>query len=149
MNIDSQKGLYKCFSCGAGGDVFHFVREYDFLDKPKGEAKMSFPAAVQYVAKEFCGDAPLNLPSAPSSNTNTYPSKNDSLAMRHKKTRIHLTNAAAADYYARQLITLPAAGVARSHLLGRSIAPGVVRVFALGYAPDAYFGKDRVCGGNY
>ena len=68
MNIDDTKGLYKCFSCGAGGDVFNFVREYDLLDYTTGgvsggfsageRKKMGYMAAVEYAAREF-GDADL------------------------------------------------------------------------------------------
>ena len=27
LRVDPEKGLYHCFSCGAGGDVFRFVQE--------------------------------------------------------------------------------------------------------------------------
>ena len=29
MNISESKQIYKCFSCGAGGNVFTFVSEYE------------------------------------------------------------------------------------------------------------------------
>ena len=32
MSISPQKGIYKCFSCGAGGDVFKFWSEYHQKD---------------------------------------------------------------------------------------------------------------------
>ena len=61
MSVDGQRGLYKCFACGAGGDVFNFVREYDVIVAKKtnrGVEKMSYLRAVAYVAHEF-GDASL------------------------------------------------------------------------------------------
>lgn len=62
MSIDNSRGLYKCFVCDAGGDVFNFIREYDYLDKTKkgggGQKKMGYMQAVEYVAREF-GDADL------------------------------------------------------------------------------------------
>jgi len=50
-----------------------------------------------------------------------------------------LANAAAAAFYIKSLITVPAAGVARSHILERGLSPTAVKAFAMGYAPDAYF----------
>ncbi len=41
MNVTPQMGIYKCFACGAGGDVLKFVQEYeklDFLDALKAVA---------------------------------------------------------------------------------------------------------------
>lgn len=42
MNVNPTIGLYKCFACGAGGDVFKFAMEHD---------KMDFPSAVISVAE--------------------------------------------------------------------------------------------------
>ena len=50
-----------------------------------------------------------------------------------------LANAAAAAFYGKCLITLPAAGVARSHIQERGMSPTTVKAFAMGYAPDGYF----------
>lgn len=41
LTISTEKNFYKCFACGAGGDAFKFVMDYDGC---------SFPAAVQRVA---------------------------------------------------------------------------------------------------
>lgn len=41
--VDPDKGVYNCFGCGASGDVFTFVQEYD---------NVSFPEAVRIVAHE-------------------------------------------------------------------------------------------------
>jgi DNA primase len=53
MSIDENRGIYKCFACGAGGDIFNFVREYDALNGRK--EKMGFWEAVQFAATEFGG----------------------------------------------------------------------------------------------
>lgn len=44
MNISAEKQIYKCFSCGAGGNVFTFVQNYE---------QISFVQAVKRVA-EIC-----------------------------------------------------------------------------------------------
>lgn len=55
MNISSDKQIYKCFACGAGGNVFTFVKEYE---------KISFIESVKKVA-DYTGvaiDIDLELP---------------------------------------------------------------------------------------
>ncbi len=44
MNVVPAKGIYKCFSCGAGGDVFTFVQQFH---------KMEFREALEYLAERF------------------------------------------------------------------------------------------------
>ena len=56
MSIDDARGLYKCFACGAGGDVSNFIREYDYLDKVRScgkEKEMGYMTAVEYAVREF------------------------------------------------------------------------------------------------
>ena len=45
MSVSEEKQIYKCFSCGAAGNVFTFVKEYE---------NVSFLEAVKIVA-EKCG----------------------------------------------------------------------------------------------
>lgn len=139
LSIDGDKQLFKCFSCGQGGDVFSFVREYRHL-KDGGE-KMSFVDSVRLVAEEFTDGTAYNFYGK---GLNTRVNMTDAefakfLAREEKKKRIYLANAAAADFFGKNLITLPSAGMARRHLQSRDISPGTVRRFALGYAPETYF----------
>ena len=32
MSVSSEKQIYKCFSCGASGNVFNFVMDYEKVD---------------------------------------------------------------------------------------------------------------------
>lgn len=43
MSVSKEKGIYKCFSCGATGNVFKFVSDYE---------NVSFPEAVRIVAEK-------------------------------------------------------------------------------------------------
>lgn len=133
LSIDNQRGMYKCFSCGVGGDVFHFVREYSAL---KSEP-MTFYQAVRHVAQEF-GDPSLQLDFVFSSGESRI-NHEERKTLNEKKQRLLLANAAAAAFYGMCLISVPAAGVARSHLQARGLSPTTVQAFAMGYAPDAYF----------
>ena len=44
VNPEKDGGVYHCFGCGKGGDLFSFVQEYRRVD---------FPAAVEYVAERY------------------------------------------------------------------------------------------------
>jgi DNA primase len=53
MNVTPQMGIYKCFACGAGGDVLKFVQEYeklDFLDALKIVAEKAGVAIPEHIA---------------------------------------------------------------------------------------------------
>lgn len=80
MSIDGQRGIYKCFACGAGGDVFNFVREYSAL---KSEP-MTFYQAVRHVAQEYA-DPNLKLDFMSSSTSRM--SDEERTALNEKKNR--------------------------------------------------------------
>ena len=42
FNVSAQKGIYKCFGCGAGGNVFGFLMEIE---------GWNFPEAVRHLAE--------------------------------------------------------------------------------------------------
>ena len=41
MSVNSTLGIYKCFACNAGGDVFKFIMEHEKID---------FRSAIEWVA---------------------------------------------------------------------------------------------------
>lgn len=49
MSVSSDKQIYKCFSCGASGNVFNFIMDYE---------KMSFKQALEFLASK----AGISLP---------------------------------------------------------------------------------------
>ncbi|MEO6098227.1 MAG: DNA primase [Fibrobacteria bacterium] len=52
MNVTPQMGIYKCFACGAGGDVLKFVQEYeklDFIDALKIVAQKAGVAIPEHI----------------------------------------------------------------------------------------------------
>ena len=46
MNVSPTKQIYKCFACGAGGDVFKFIQMRENL---------TFPQAIQRLADQIVG----------------------------------------------------------------------------------------------
>ena len=134
LSVDDKRKIYKCFSCGAGGDVFNFVRAYSAL---KGE-DLTFYQAVRQVAQEFGDVKSQSVLQAAMGQPRM--GEDERRALQAKKQRLLLINAAAAAYFGKSLISLPSAGRARAHLRERGLTPATVRTFALGYSPDCYYG---------
>ncbi len=104
-----KKGMYYCFVCHAGGDVFTF-----FMNK----LGMDYPTAVREVARRVGITIPERGPTGPDPREPLYGAV-----------------AAAADWFARQLRESPEAEVARQYLASRQLALDTVLPLGLGYAP--------------
>ena len=128
LSIDSSRQCFKCFSCGAGGDVFKFIQDYSKLP---GNDELSFGQVLELVSTQF-GSGEFKLrPDGLSTEERD--------ALRQKKERIILANTFAANFYAKCL-TQPFAGGARFHLRSRRISTMTLCRCLLGYAPECYFG---------
>ena len=111
MHIDEEKGLFHCFSCGAGGDILGFYMRYN---------NTTFPEALAEIAKR------ANIPiekTAPKTK-----------GARGAGTLLKI-NSIVSKYYQK---TLESTGgkAARQYLEKRGIPPEVAAEFGLGYAPD-------------
>ena len=152
LSMDGDRGLYKCFSCGAGGDVYNFVRQYH--KQTQGE-EVPFMVAVRHVGDYSTGAMPDgsvgNIQISSSTNTNDNfggqsfrMTEQERQELAEKRERIYAMNQDAATFYL-QCLTLPFAGGARQYLQSRGFkAPATIRAFALGFAPDVYFNRQNV-----
>ena len=104
-----KKGMYYCFVCHEGGDVFTF-----FMKK----LGMDYPTAVREVARRVGIAIPERGPTGPDPREPLYEAV-----------------AAAADWFARQLGESPEAQVARDYLASRHLELEVALPLGLGYAP--------------
>ena len=108
MSVSEEKQIYKCFSCGASGNVFTFVSEYE---------NVSFIEAVKIVAEKIGSSFHGNV---------TY-----------KKTTPHEEEYAimslAIHFYQNNLNTKNGEK-AREYLNSRSLGPEVIKDFDLGLA---------------
>ncbi len=104
-----RKGMFYCFVCHAGGDVFTF-----FMKK----LGMDYPTAVREVARRTGITIPERGPTGPDPREPLYSAV-----------------AAAADWFARQLRESPEAQVARDYLTTRHLDLETVQPLGLGYAP--------------
>ncbi|MDF1596813.1 MAG: DNA primase [Acidimicrobiia bacterium] len=111
MSIDVARGLYHCFGCGAGGDVFKFVQETQALD---------FSEAVEHLAAR--SGITLRI---------------DKEAARQRGERQALIEAIekAVEFFHDRLKNAPDAASARKYLRGRGYDGEVVDRFQIGYSP--------------
>ncbi len=104
-----KKGMFYCFVCHEGGDVFTF-----FMKK----LGMDYPTAVREVARRVGIAIPERGPTGPDPREPLYEAV-----------------ASAADWFARQLRESPEAQVARDYLASRHLELEIVLPLGLGYAP--------------
>lgn len=109
MTISAEKGLFHCFGCGAGGDVYTFLAKIENLE---------FPDAVRRLADE--AGVRLTESTGPSRQTG---------GLRELAERV-------AQFYERCLQG-DEGRVARDYLAERGITDETIERFRLGYAPPA------------
>ena len=63
MSVSSEKQIYKCFSCGAAGNVFTFVQNYE---------NISFIDSVRMVAEKIGYNIVIEETKKPVKNANLY-----------------------------------------------------------------------------
>ena len=112
FSVSPSKQMYYCFGCGAGGNVFTFVMEYE---------NYSFPEAVRFLAKR----AGVNLPEA---EYNEEARRKES-----KKARLLEVNKEAAKYFYYQLRSQRGQAGYR-YLQKRELLDETIKKFGLGYA---------------
>ena len=111
MTVNPTLGIYKCFACGAGGDVFKFVKEHEKID---------FNGAVEWVAN-FVG---FDLPK--------FTSKENS-EVTEERAMVRKLNELACEWFEQQLTLSPKA---LEYLAKRNVSEKTRKEFHIGYAPD-------------
>ena len=111
MTVNPTLGIYKCFACGAGGDVFKFVQEHEKID---------FNGAVEWVAN-FVG---FDLPK--------FTSK-ENAEVTEERAMVRKLNELACEWFEQQLTLSPKA---LEYLAKRGVSEKTRKEFHIGYAPD-------------
>ncbi|MEI8063548.1 MAG: CHC2 zinc finger domain-containing protein, partial [Verrucomicrobiota bacterium] len=114
FNVTPSKQIWHCFGCGAGGDVFKFVMQYESLD---------FLAAVRRLAER--------------SGIKVEEETSTGLADRGEKEMLFKLHDEVAAFFQE---SLRSAEVAKKYLEKRQISLEVARKWRIGYAPDAWDG---------
>lgn len=111
MSVSKEKQIYRCFSCGASGNVFRFIMDYE---------KVSFLEALKMVATK--GNIPLNI-SLHQKKEPRNQALYDIYALSHK-------------FYQNNINTM-AGKEARSYLEARHIDKELIKEFEIGLALPA------------
>jgi DNA primase len=112
FNVNRDKGFFKCFGCGAGGDVVKFVELHQ---------RMPFPEAVRYLAQR----AGIQVPEGGAPEDRVAAAEREAILALHDE---------AAAFFREQLDT-PAGARAQRELEGRRLSSETIRTFGYGYAP--------------
>jgi DNA primase len=110
LDVDPRRQRYRCWSCGAHGDVFAFVQQME---------KVSFAEARAVLA----GRAGIKLDESPTPQD------------RHRSRLLEVMRWAEAKYQ-HVLLEEPIAEPARTYLGSRKLSGKTVRDFGLGFAPN-------------
>jgi DNA primase len=120
FTVDSSRGLWFCFGCGEGGNVYTFVQKMETLP---------FPEAVEWVARKSGYDLHYE---------EVRPGEARAAGL---KARLIEANRRAVEFFHRALMNSPDALEARRYLEGRGFGKEVAARWKLGYAP----GRDSLC----
>ncbi len=112
----NDEGLWHCFGCGEGGDLFRFVQQHEGID---------FAEAVRSLAE-------LGGVAIPESSRGPHQQ-----GPKVDRERILQALRAAAEFYVAELQGERGAA-ARAYLSGRGVEEGVVSRFGLGFAPGGW-----------
>ncbi len=113
FNVQEERGIFKCFGCGKGGDAFSFVMQMEGLTFPETVRKLAKRANIEIEGGE---------------------SEEEEAARSERESVLGLLREAAAFYYR----TLRGhEGIrAMEYLRSRRLEDGTLRTFGLGYAPE-------------
>ena len=114
FSVSVSKGIFKCFGCGKGGDVFTFLMEQEGL---------SYMEAVVLLAEKY------NVSIQYEHNSSSSDEK------QKEKDALRLLMTYAQKYYAKLLQQTPSA---QEYLKKRGLSQAEVDTFDLGYAPQGW-----------
>ncbi len=116
FSVDSVKGLYHCFGCGAGGDVFNFIMEIE---------NITFPEAVKNLAERYG----ITLPDTQTDESTTAETE-----------ILYYANNAAKEFFITCLYRTQAGAKALTYLKQRGFTSNTIKKFQSGYAPNRWDG---------
>jgi len=115
--VHPAKGIYKCFGCGAGGNVFDFIMRIDGC---------SFPEAVGIVAEK----SGIPMPA--------FAESEDYKKLAEDRETILGLNELAAQFFEQQFFDERHGATARDYVTSRGISEQTAKQFRLGWAPDRW-----------
>lgn len=123
MRVSPAKQIFKCFACGAGGDVFSFIEKYH---------NMEFRESLEYLAER------ANITLTKFQRAETVEGVAEDLSV--SRNDLVKANASAADFF-KALLRHPEHGAAAREIISRrGISPEMVEAFNIGVSPNRWDG---------
>jgi DNA primase len=123
LNVSQVKQIYKCFSCGAGGNAFRFLMDLE---------RISFIESVRKLADQVG----IVLPEFEARN----PAEKDTNDEAYRTVEF------AQKYFRHMLMRHPSGEGARDYLIGRGVSEATMDAFSLGYATKTWDGLLNAAG---
>ena len=115
FSVNPQKGIFKCFGCGEGGDAISFLMKIN---------NQSFSEVIKDLALQFN----IELPEF----------SGDSAQHKEEKQQIKDLLKDTCEYYYNNLLTLPEAKVALDYLTQRGITKEIIDEYKIGFSTKGY-----------
>ena len=114
--VSPSKGICKCFSCGKGGNVIHFLMEHE---------QMSFQDAAEWLANKY------GIPFRKREMTDSEK------ALQNERESMFITNQFALDFFKDTLLnTDKGRAIGLAYFRRRGFRDDILEKFHLGYCPD-------------
>lgn len=128
MNVNSQKQIFKCFACGAGGDVFKFVQMRENLNFPQAVERLAERAGIKLERRKR-EKGKRKTPERPETEVAQVEDVDPN--------RLSKANAWAANHFCRNLGDPKKGEHARAYLAQRQINADSVKRWRIGLALDS------------
>ena len=117
FSVNPQKGLYRCWGCGKGGNAIGFIMDIE---------KLSYPEAVKFLGDQY--GVPVEWGEEDTNGTNE---------LKERKKRVMNILTDAAGYYYKAFNS-DAGKEAREYAARRQLSQKTLVNFGIGYAPDGF-----------
>ena len=116
--VSPAKGLCKCFACGKGGNVVHFIMEHE---------QMSYPEALKYLAKKYGIEVKERELS------------NEEKLVQNERESLFIVNQFARDYFQNILHNhVDGRSIGMAYFRNRGFRDDIIEKFQLGYCTESH-----------
>jgi DNA primase len=116
FNVNPQRQIFHCFGCHKGGNVFRFVMEYEAIEFVEAVRRLAERARIPLQYERGRGDE----------------------ATRGLKEQLLQIHEQITQRWQSALATEAGGQIAREYLVRRGVSEEAVKLFRLGYAPEAW-----------
>ena len=116
FNVSPSRQAFHCFGCHKGGDVFRFVQDHENVTFMEAAKRLADRAGIRIEVDES-------------------PGQREETATRDRLREIHEQ---ITQRWQQSLANDAAGEIARDYLVHRGVPPEAIRIFRIGYAPDAW-----------